>query len=104
MSNDLNDVKFIMNRAESMVLEFNTASGAGYVWECNAPEGLWVRQINDKKETSPANGNSTPIGGNTSTKFMIMAEWSGEYELTFTHKRPWSDETAGKQTFKIHVR
>lgn len=101
----LNDVTFIMNRAESMTIEFNTASSGGYAWEFEAPEGIWVRQIENKALTSAASENeNATIGADIKTKFMIMAEYSGDYQLTFTHKRPWSGETIETQKFKITVR
>jgi predicted secreted protein len=102
---DMTQPTLIMHRASSILLEFEEAATAGYQWEVNAPQGLWVRKIENKNETANQDTDDVVIGGTTTQRFMIMAEWAGDYELTFTHKRPWedNDKTAETHTYKIHV-
>jgi predicted secreted protein len=94
----------ILNKAASLLLEFNELSSAGYKWEVPEHKGLFIRRIENRENQNHASNQNVAIGGANKAKFSIMAEWAGDYEVTFTHKRPWSEEKAEeKVTYKIHV-
>lgn len=94
----------ILNRASSLLLEFNELSSAGYVWDVEEQKGLWIRRIPQNNTKDNTNNEKIAIGGANKAKFSIMAEWAGEYEVTFTHKRPFeAKEPENKVTYKIRV-
>lgn len=84
MSTDIIEKNVRVN--EPFTLEFNEASGAGYVWKVvTASDKLTV----DQSRAAAPGSAAGAIGGGSRACFTIAAQEPGEHMVVLAHFRPW---------------
>jgi predicted secreted protein len=91
------EIEKSMRPGDLFYVTFEEAASAGYLWTAESADGLDV-----SKKTVPQVRSG--IGSFNEVSFMATMEKPGNYEITFTHKRPWEDEADRTVRYVLSVK
>ena len=97
MSRNEQEIEKTLRPGDSFHVVFEEAASAGYLWTVETPDGLDI----SKKTVPNVKGG---IGSFNDVSFLTTLEKPGNYEVTFTHKRPWEDEPIRTVRYVLSVK